>query len=55
MPLSVNSSNSTSAFFKQAFRTNPGADKKLAGSSSCISIHLFLKFLNASASSNVSL
>ena len=42
-------------FFKQAFHANPGADKKRAGSSSYISMHLFLKFSNTSASNNVAL
>ena len=51
----VNNYNSASVFFKQACHANPGADKQLAGSSSYISIHLFLKFLNTSASNNVSL
>ena len=36
----VNNSNSTSVFFKQACQINPGADRKWAGSSSYISMHL---------------
>ena len=42
--MSVNNSNSTFVFFKRACHANPGAYKKLAGSSSYISIHLSLKF-----------
>ena len=53
--LFVNNSNFTPVFFKQACFANPGADKKWAGSSSYILIHLFLKFSNTSASNNVSL
>ena len=45
----LNNSNSTSSFFKNACHANPRADKKWAGSSSYISIHLFLKFPNTSA------
>ena len=52
---SVNNSNLVPIFFKQACHANPGADKKRAGSSLYISIHLFLKYSNKSASSNVSL
>ena len=37
----------------QACHANPGANKKLAGSSPYISIHLSLKFSNTSASNNV--
>ena len=44
-----------SVFFKRACHANPGADKKRAGSSSYISVHLFQKFSNTSASNNVSL
>ena len=51
----VNNSNSTSVFFKQTCYANPGVDKKWVESSSYISIHLFLKFPNISASNNVSL
>ena len=51
----VDNSNSTLVFFKQACHANLGADKKWAGSSSYISIDLFLKFSNISASNNVSL
>ena len=51
----VNNSNPTSVFFKHACHANPGADKKSFGSSSYISIHLFIKFSNTSARSNVSL
>ena len=54
MSLSVNNSNSTLVFFKHACHANPGADKKWAGSSSYISMHLSLKFSNTSASNNVS-
>ena len=54
MPLSVNNSNSTLVFFKHACHANPGADKKWAGSSSYISMHLSLKFSNTSASNAVS-
>ena len=52
--LSVNNSNFTLVFFKAAFHVNPGADKKWAGSISYISMHLFLKFSNTSASNDVS-
>ena len=53
--MSVNNFNSTFVF-KLAFHANPGADKKKqAGSSSYVSIHLFRKFPNTSASDNVSL
>ena len=45
---SVNNSNFISVYLKQACHTNPGADRKWAGSSSYISIHLFLKFSNTS-------
>ena len=51
--VSVNNSNSTSIYFKHAFHANPGADKKRAGSSWYIKIHLLRKPSNASASSNV--
>ena len=44
MSLSVNNSNSNWVFFKHACHANPGADKKWAGSSSYISMHLSLKF-----------
>ena len=50
----VNNSSSTPVFFKQACHANPGADKRWAGSSSYISVHLFLKFSNTSASNNAS-
>ena len=53
--ISVNNSNSTSGFFKQAYHANPCADKKWGGSSSYISTHLFLKFSNISTGNNVSL
>ena len=49
----VNNSKSTSVFFKQACHANPGVAKKWARSSSYISIHLFLKISNTSASNNV--
>ena len=39
--------------FKHACHANPGADKKWAGSSLYISIHLFLKFSNTSVSENI--
>ena len=42
-------------FFKQACHANPGADKKWTGSSCYISIHLFVKLSNTSASNDVSL
>ena len=51
---SVNNSNFTFVLFKHACHANPGADKKWAGSSLYISIHLFLIFSNTSASKNVS-
>ena len=51
----VNNSNFIPVFFQQAFHANPGADRKIAESSSYISIHSFLKFLNTSASINVSI
>ena len=54
MSLSVNNSNSTVVFFKQSCHACPGADKKWAGSSSYLSMHLSLKFSNTSASNNVS-
>ena len=50
----VNNSSSTPVFLKQACHANPGAYKRWAGSSSYISIHLFLKFSNTSASNNAS-
>ena len=53
--ISVNNPNFTPVYFKQACYSNPGADGKWARSSSRISIHVFLKFSNPSASSNVSL
>ena len=53
--ISVNNSNFTPAFFKQACYANPGADKKWAESNSYISIHLLLKFSITSATNNVSL
>ena len=52
---SENNSNFISVFFKNTCYVKPGADKKLAGSSSCILMHLFLKFSNTSASNTVSL
>ena len=51
---SVNNSNFTPVFFKQACHTNPAADKKWEGSSLYISIHLPLKFPNTSGNKNVS-
>ena len=42
-------------FSKQASYANPGADKKWAGSSSNTLRHIFLKFSDACANSNVSL
>ena len=53
--VSVNNSNSTPVFFKQAYHANPGADTKNIGSSSYFSRHIFLKFSYTSASNNVSL
>ena len=53
--LSVNNSNSTSVFFRHACHANPGADRKCAGSSRYISMHLSLKFSYTSASSIASL
>ena len=50
--ISVNNSNFTLVFFKQACPANPDAGKKWAGSSLYISIHLFLKISNTSARSN---
>ena len=52
--VSVNNSNSTSAFLKYACHANPDADTKRAGSNSFISIHLFRIFSNTSAHNNVS-
>ena len=52
---SVKSSNFISVFLKHACHANPVADRKWAGSSSYISMHLFLKFSNTSASDDVSL
>ena len=52
---SVNNSHLISVFLKQGSHPNPGPDKKGAGSSSYILIHLFLNFSNTSPSSNVSL
>ena len=53
--VSVNNSNFTLVFLRQACNANLGADKKWAGSSLYILIHLSLKFSNTSASNNVSL
>ena len=53
--VSVNNSNSTSAFFKHAYHANPGPERKWAESSSYISIHLLRKLSDTSASNNVSL
>ena len=44
LSISVNNSNFTPVFFKQACHANSGADKKSVGSNSYISIHLFLSF-----------
>ena len=52
--MSVNNSNFTSVFFKQDWHANPGADKKLEGSRTYISIHVPLNFSKTSASNNVS-
>ena len=52
---SVNNSNSILVFFKNACYANPGAGRKWARSSFYITIHLFPKFSNISASNNVSL
>ena len=52
--ISVNNSNFTFVFFKHACHANAGADKKWAGSSPYIPIHLFLKFSNTSANKNIS-
>ena len=54
MSLFVNNFNFIPVFFKQACHANSGANKKWAGSSSYISIHLFLKVSKTSASNNVS-
>ena len=54
LSLSVNNSNFTLVFLKQACHANAGADKKCAGSSSYFSMHLFQKFSNTSASNVVS-
>ena len=51
--ISINTSNLIPVSFKQACHANPGANKKGAGSSLYISIHLFLKFSNTSASDSV--
>ena len=53
--LIVNNSNFVSVFFKLVCHVDPGVDNKQAGSSPYISINLFLKFSNVSASNNVSL
>ena len=42
-------------FFKAASHANPGAYRNSAGASSYISRHIFLKFLNTLANTNVSL
>ena len=52
--LSINNSYFISVFSNQACHANPVADRKWAGSS-YISIHLFLKFSNTSASNDLSL
>ena len=50
----VINSNETLVIFKHACHAKLGADKKRAGSNPYISIHIFLKFLNTSASCKVS-
>ena len=42
-------------FFKAASLANPGTYRNSAGASSYISRHIFLKFLNTLANTNVSL
>ena len=54
MSTSVSNSKFTSVFFKHACHANPGADRKCAGSSSYISMYVFLNFSNTFASNNVS-
>ena len=49
----VNWSNFILLFFKAAYHANSGAARKRAGSSSYISRHIFRKFSNTSANSNV--
>ena len=45
MSMSVSNSKFTVVFFfKDACHANPGADKKFVGSSSYISMHVFLNF-----------
>ena len=53
--MSVNYSNTTLVFFKVACQANPGAEKIFTGSSSKITLQIFLKFSKTSANSNVSL
>ena len=54
MSISVSSYSFTLVFFRPACHLNPGPDRKCAGSSSYISIHVFLNLSNTSASNNVS-
>ena len=51
--MSVNSSNFTLVFFKTTCHANPGAEKKLAGSSQYISGQIFRKLVNAPVSNNI--
>ena len=53
--ISVNKSNSTSVFFKAAYRANRKGERNIAVCSSKISKSIFLKFSKALANSNFSL
>ena len=48
MSMSVSNSKFTFVFFKDACHANPGADKKSAGPSSYIFMHVFLNLSNTS-------
>ena len=53
--MSVKKSNFTLVSYKVAGHDNPGAERNFAGFSSYILRHVFLKFSNTLANSNMSL
>ena len=54
MPTSVNNSNFTFVFFKHASHAKQGIDTTYAGPNRYTLRHIFVKFLNMSASCSVS-
>ena len=50
--MSANSSSFTSVFYKAASQANPGAERKWAKPSLCLSRHVFQKLSNTSEHTN---